>query len=110
MVHFLVPGYFIIIFDCVVYTSNNKIMWNNKTPLIKKPTLLITQNNKITWNWKTPLLKKTKLIFLVQLHTHGLYRYICMYFTLFVHNPQFYSLKSCKFSLQIGKLSLQNVF
>ena len=36
---FLVPGYFIIIFDCVVYTSNDKITWNKKTPLMKKTTL-----------------------------------------------------------------------
>ena len=33
--------------------SNDKITWNKKTPLIKKPKLLITQNDKMTWNKKT---------------------------------------------------------
>ena len=50
---FLVLGYFIIIFNCVV---------NKKTPLIKKTILLITQNDKITWN-KKHLIKKTFFIF-----------------------------------------------
>ena len=48
--------------NCVVYTSNNKIMWNKKTLYIKKTTLLITQNNKIIWKKKTMFITKNTLL------------------------------------------------